>query len=323
MLNGLRSNNKMNKKHIVLYSLLLSTWWTLQALADWQAAGPSGSNITFDAVTNGSKQIQKHVNVDSSGIQVGTTSSPISTTINGSGNTAVVSPAGGLSVNLSQVNGATPSAANPVPVAQSVGGSLASTTNPLSIQLSQGAASVGASNPIPSQLVVSGAAVSSGNPLPVTNILAEPATYSWGGTFTVAANATDILVVQGSGTKTVKIKRIGFNTNGSLIVGLFRRTSAQSGGTCASGSSNFVKHDTTDAAATIGLVLCTVNPTPGASAGRLRSAYIVPGTFIDWTFSGVNDKPIYLRGTSDYVALNGEASGTSQTGFIWIEWTEE
>jgi hypothetical protein len=313
----------MNKKHIILYSLLLCSWWSLQALADWQAAGPSGTNITFDAVTNGSKQIQKHVNVDASGIQVGTASSPIFTTINGSGNTAVVSPAGGLSVNFSQVNGATPSAANPVPVAQSVGGSLVSAANPLSIQLSQGAAAVGASNPIPSQLVVSGAAVSSGNPLPVTNILAEPATYSWGATFTLAANATDIVVIQGSATKTIKIKRIGFNTNGTIFVGLYRRTSAQSGGTCASQSSAFVKHDTTDASATAALVLCTVNPTPGTSAGRLRSSYLVAGTFIDWTFSGVNDKPIYLRGTSDYVALNGEASNASQTGFIWIEWTEE
>lgn len=318
----------MNIKNVLVYGLLLVGWIGGQAFADWQAAGPSNTTITFDSVTNGSKEIPKHVNVDNTGTPIGTTSNPIFTNPVNGGNVLSISAGGALSANLSQVNGSAVAPANALPTSPTVSGAIASASNPVPLQLSQGGVVVSGTNPIPTQLVVGGAAVSSGNPLPIVSSQSEPITYSASSITNVAGSATDVIVLQGSATKVVKIKRIGITIGsaGSAYVSIMRRSTSFSGGTCPSFSSSVMKHDTADASSTIGNIwVCTANPTVGALVGRLRSAYVnVSGSTVqEWKFSNVNDKAIVLRGTTDFITVNFEGSNVSNTTLWFVEWTEE
>jgi hypothetical protein len=316
----------VNIKNLSIYTLFLAAWIGGQALADWQAAAPNNVTITFDSVTNGSKQIPKHVNVDVSGTQVGTPTNPVYVNPVSGGNAAAISAAGALSANISQLNGSAVSTSNPLPTSPTVGGAAASATNPLPLQLSQGGNLVNGSNPIPGQLVVGGAAVSSGNPIPVVTTQTEPVTYSASASTSIQSSATDFVIIQGSATKLIKIRRIGINygSGGSVYTSVMRRSTAQTGGTCS--SATIMKHDTADATSAVpSLVACTANPSVGTLVGRIRSAVIssAGATIQQWTFSGVNDKPIMLRGTTDFITLNAEASNVGILAFWYIEWTEE
>jgi len=318
----------VNRKNILIYGLLYAGLICGQAFADWQGAGSGSSIITFDAVTNGSKQIPKHVNVDSTGTPVGTSSNPIQVNPVSAGNAATVTAGGALTANIAQINGSAVSVSNALPVTPTVGSATVSASNPVPLQLSQGGVAVSGTNPLPSQLVVSGSPVSSGNPLPVVSSQSEPVTYSASGITTYATNATDVIVLQGTASKVVKIKRVGLTIGsaGSVYASVMRRSSSFSGGTCASSTSSIMKHDTADASPSLGnLWICTANPTVGSLVGRLRSVYIgVSGsTVIEWELGNVSDKAIVLRGASDYLTINLEGSNVSNTLLWFVEWTEE
>lgn len=160
------------------------------------------------------------------------------------------------------------------------------------------------------------------------------ATYSASAiTFTLAAAATDVFVIQGSGTKTIKITRLEFAVtttagSGALIsASWIKRSGANTG---ASTVATNTPHDSNNAAATATVTFYTANPSVlGASVGAIRAiraeAYntSTAPTYTIWTFGDRPGQAIYLRGTSQYLALNfGGATVTNGIACINIEWTE-
>lgn len=154
------------------------------------------------------------------------------------------------------------------------------------------------------------------------------ATYVASVTVNLAASPTDFFVLQGSGTKTIRVRRITVSAaSGNLIFQAIRRSSANSGGT--SSTVTVGKFDTSDASATAAATIYTANPTSlGTQVAVLHSQYMLGSTTatptaLDLSVSNRNDRAIVLRGTSDYLALNGSGSGSGGSTYINVEWTEE
>lgn len=157
--------------------------------------------------------------------------------------------------------------------------------------------------------------------------------YSVGASgFTPVATATDFFTIIGSGTKTIRVRRIvvaGIATAASNVaINLIKRSTANSGGTAA--SLTIPPHDANDVAATAVVSTYSVNPTLGTGVGNVRSGNLNLGAagaagVLDWDFSNRNDKAIVLRGIAQTLALNfgGVAvpGGTSMS--MWVSWTEE
>lgn len=171
--------------------------------------------------------------------------------------------------------------------------------------------------------------------------LVEPAdtltaTYSAAALGVVAATTpTDIFTLYGSGTKTVKILRIGVsgteNTAAIRDILLIKRSATNTGGT--STSVTRVPMDSNDAAATATVLSYSANPTAlGAAVGTIRVAKMdIPATNltgtadrIEWIFGTRPGKALVLRGTSEGIAINLNSATASTNSFnIDIEWTEE
>lgn len=159
-------------------------------------------------------------------------------------------------------------------------------------------------------------------------------TFSAQQTFTPAAAPTDVCSIQGSATKTIKVRRIIFaGTAGSAIVtehvSIVKRSTANTLG--AGLTMAQVPYDSSNAAGTSALVeVWTGAPTLGTLVGVLTDLPIgfyntstgqVPAT--TFTF-GQLGQPIVLRGVAQSVAVNmfGQGGGTG-TLTCTIEWTEE
>jgi len=149
-----------------------------------------------------------------------------------------------------------------------------------------------------------------------------------------AASATDIFTITGSGTKTVKVRRLqigGIATSaGAYTVALLLRSTADSGGT--STNEVEVKGDSTNAAATATVLSYTANPTTGTLVGAIRAQRITVTTAVGaipivptvFDFTNVNDQAVTLRGTSEVLAVNLNAvTMTGGSLDIYVEWTEE
>lgn len=169
--------------------------------------------------------------------------------------------------------------------------------------------------------------------IPVVASSSITATYSSSTTgLATGLLATDIFTITGSGTKTIKIKkiRITANRSGSTTTDIFlvKRSTANSGGT--STAETMISHDSGDAAATAVIRSYTVNPTLGTTVGTLRvqKQFInvaATGTtdVINWEFGQDTSKPIVLNGTSQVLAVNlGGVTITAPSFDIYIEWIE-
>lgn len=148
-----------------------------------------------------------------------------------------------------------------------------------------------------------------------------------------ATSATDIFIINGSGTRTVRVNWIRLSlyataasTNNTLLV---KRSTANSGGTAA--AATLVPVDSGNSAATATVNTYTANPTPGTTVGLVGAQLtqvshptngpIVPTV---WEFSTRNGQSVVLRGTAEGLAIN--VNGASLAGFgatAEIEWTEE
>lgn len=158
------------------------------------------------------------------------------------------------------------------------------------------------------------------------------ATYSLAGAVTLAATPSDVVILNGSGTKTVRVTRvevsIAATAAGIVDIVLIKRSAANTGGTATTPTP--IPHDSSDSAATAVVSVYTANPTPGASVGNIRwtkvgvSGADVENTF-SWDFTRNNDKALVLRGTAQGLAinLNGVALLTGEVFSYSIEWTEE
>lgn len=150
------------------------------------------------------------------------------------------------------------------------------------------------------------------------------------------ALATDVLVITGSATKTVRVLSIELfvtqTVASTLDWLLIRRSTDDSGGTPSSLTPRL--HDTTDPAATAALREYLANPTLGTSAGIIARAKITAidtattagqnGYLFDFIKDGF-DKGIVLRGTSEILAvnLNGQTIPTGITVVGTITHSEE
>lgn len=173
------------------------------------------------------------------------------------------------------------------------------------------------------------------NPLPT--ILPTPQTYSAViADLTPAALATDVMVISGSATKTIKINRIQITADATspsvLDFYVYKRSAADTGGT--SSAVSIIAHDSTNATATASVLAYSANPS-ALGAGTLIRAdhYALPAAAstgypgVPWIedFGNRNDQQIILHGTSEVVGIgfNGQTIPAGTVVYITIEWTEQ
>jgi hypothetical protein len=161
----------------------------------------------------------------------------------------------------------------------------------------------------------------------------EVATYSATNVnYTVASSATDIFTITGSGSKTVRVRRMGMSgiqtTAGQGTVILLKRSTANTGGTATTCTN--VPYDSTSAAATAVVRAYTANPTTGTLVGNLYADRLFIGTATSnsdrgiWEFNCLKAQPLVLRGTGEVLSIN--LNGITASGNVinaWVEWTEE
>lgn len=161
------------------------------------------------------------------------------------------------------------------------------------------------------------------------------ATYSAAITSLVlAAAATDIFTITGSGTKTIKIKRLQISgtatTAGAFDFQIIKRSTANTAGTSTNPTA--VPHDSNDVAATALINAYTANPTLGTAVGIMKSikatvttsAGAIPSISTVLEFGQHSGEAPTLRGTTQVLAVNFNAATAAGGSLnIDIEWTEE
>lgn len=174
------------------------------------------------------------------------------------------------------------------------------------------------------------ALVSSSNTTLIDGVLA---TYSASASWTFPASATDIFTITGSASKTIKIRRITLSftaTSGAnATVVVTKRSTANTGGTSVARTG--VPWDSTNAAPTATVLSYTANPTLGTLVGNVQTSTVYAsggGTIgsipIILDYTGTAQQPLILRGTSQVVGINMNA--TTYTGNVaraTVIWTEE
>lgn len=159
--------------------------------------------------------------------------------------------------------------------------------------------------------------------------------YSAATTFTAAASATDVFVLTGSATKTIRVRQItvsGTNTgNTNALIDIVKRSTANTAGTPVTVTA--VPNDSSSGAATATLVNYTANPTLGTAVGTVANGYIFLPTLASTNQVQIRDfqlfsnitEPIVLRGTTQSLSVNfrGVALGGTTVLATKIEWTEE
>jgi hypothetical protein len=153
---------------------------------------------------------------------------------------------------------------------------------------------------------------------------------------TPVATATDVLVLKGSATKTIRVTRAGIlgTATAASIYDLYltKRTTANTGGTSTAPTPS--QSDSSDAAATATLALYTANPSALGTGVTLEASkvYLPAGatpagaaTVREFFFGSRNDKAPVLRGTAESIAFNfaGQAVPAGASLYMVIEWTED
>jgi hypothetical protein len=169
------------------------------------------------------------------------------------------------------------------------------------------------------------------SPLQAAEIEGIKWTYWASLAFAPASAATDAVVIQGSATKTVRIRRIILaaiaGSAADVLVSLIRRSAGDTGGT--SSGVTLGRSDINDPTATASVSTYTANPTVGTAVATLFELPMGMNTSssgsqdrLNLTFGEEGGKSLVLRGTSDYLAIN--LNGASPTGLYGtIEFTEE
>ncbi len=155
---------------------------------------------------------------------------------------------------------------------------------------------------------------------------------------TPVATPTDVLQMIGSATATIRVKRVAITgvatAAGQMPAQLVRRSAPGTQGSATVTAISPGKHDSTDATATasIGYVQTANWTTVGTSAGVLGAGRFSMGavgtgtsTILVWNFCISQDKPIILRGTSEYLYINLNGAAVPSGGLLdfEIEWEED
>lgn len=170
-------------------------------------------------------------------------------------------------------------------------------------------------------------------------------TFCASSTFTPAATPTDLVIIEGSATKTVRVLSMKITTTntaaGSQQFFLIKRSAADTTGTFVAATQ--VPLDSTNSAGSVNRVgHFTANPGAlGAAVGtlntlRVASPAAVPASFagvkedagvemIDWMINSLLDQPPVLRGVAQTLAINfnGAALVAGQTHAYRVCWMEE
>lgn len=151
----------------------------------------------------------------------------------------------------------------------------------------------------------------------------------------LAASATDIFVIGGSATKTIRVTRIEVNitatTAAATALSLVKRSTADTGGTATAATRVPADRNAIASASDVVVQGYTANPTTGTAVGvvgrRRDVAVVSPNLPLEerWIFgTRPGSQAITLRGVADQLAVN--LNGASLTGgdaSIEVEWTEE
>ena len=153
---------------------------------------------------------------------------------------------------------------------------------------------------------------------------------------TPVATATDVLVLKGSATKTIRVTRAGIlgTATAAAIYDLYltKRTAVNTGGTSTAPTPS--QSDSSDAAATATLALYTANPSALGTGVTLEASKVYlpagatpagAGTQREFTFGNRNDKAPVLRGVAESITFNfaGAAVPAGASLYLIIEWTED
>lgn len=174
--------------------------------------------------------------------------------------------------------------------------------------------------------------------VPVTNTEGTKPTYSCAiSAYAAYATPTDMFVLVGSGTKTVRVTRVsiaGAATAGIIEdILLIKRTTADTTGTASQPA--IAQHDSNDAAASAVVNLYSVIPgglgtgvnvrSGKLQFGELGAAGVPAAPALVWDFTNRNSKGLVLRGVAQCLALNFGGAAWPSGGVldIDIEFTEE
>jgi len=149
---------------------------------------------------------------------------------------------------------------------------------------------------------------------------------------TPVATATDVLVLTGSATKTIRVTKVaimGAATVSSIYdVYMYKRSAVNTGGTLTNPAATTA--DSTDSAATGVLSLYTANPSALGAGSVMEAAKVYlgtaaltsPTTTFTWGIRG--DKAPILR-ANESLAFNfaGAAVPAGASLYLSIEWTED
>ena len=159
-------------------------------------------------------------------------------------------------------------------------------------------------------------------------------TYRYAGmAFAPVATPTDIIVIRGSATKTLIVKRVKIcgaaTAAGTMPAAIIRRSTAGTLGSAVLTAITAAKLDSTDATAT-GVVstVGTANyTTPGTTAGnvgagRLQLTALATGVAaipLEWDFAVRDSKGLYLRGVLEHLCVNLNGAALPAGGVIDYE----
>ena len=174
-------------------------------------------------------------------------------------------------------------------------------------------------------------ALSPNSPMPVG---APAATYSAGiNGLALALLATDIFVIGGSATKTVRITKLILSavqtTASQVSVLVTKHSTANTVGTSTAPTK--VPYDSLNAAATATVLAYTANPTVGTTVGTiLVDRVFIPGAATATDAQGMmalfgdnNGQTLVLRGVAEQIAINlNGVTVASGLANINVEWTE-
>jgi hypothetical protein len=173
---------------------------------------------------------------------------------------------------------------------------------------------------------------------------------SWKSTYTASvtnyipyANATDVVCISGSATKTIRIYRVHISgtanpantTNTNYDIFLIKRSTLNTGDTPTAVAP--IPHDSANPAATATVTRYSSLPVLGTAAGTVRQESLFvstgskggdnpvqPGSFVDMEFAThPNLQPIVLRGVNESLCLNFNGISILANLEIDIMWTEE
>lgn len=177
------------------------------------------------------------------------------------------------------------------------------------------------------------AVVQGANPATLVSCEGTQATYEYGvAALAPVATPTAFVVIQGSATKTIRIKKIrvaGVATaQGNMQIQLARWSTAGTVGSAVLTAVAAVKHDILDPAATavvstVGTANYTTQGTGSAVPflcdrifmGVVATGVVTPNEF---TFATRNDKAIILRGATDFIVISGNGSAIPAGGVVDI-----